>query len=128
MLQIEILVAPFLETRVLVCAEGFEGALARRVEVLRVLFIPVVRRQIHSAAEPENVALIFSFRDEEADVHVYRGHVRVARMKYERYTERFEAPSCQFRPLGGGRRRQRLADDVREADAAAFEQIAVFDN
>ena len=49
-------------------------------------------------------------------------------MEHQRYTERFEASSGHFGPLRGGRRRQRLADDVREADAAALEQSAVLDD
>ena len=65
MLQIEIFVAPLLEARVFVGAEGFERALARRVEVMRVLLVSVVRRQIRSAAEPKDVTLILRLCDEE---------------------------------------------------------------
>ncbi len=61
MLQIKIFVAPLLETRVLVGAEGFKRALARRVKVLRVVLVPVVRSQIGTAAEPKYIGLVFAF-------------------------------------------------------------------
>ncbi len=98
------------------------------MKVPRVLFVSVIRRQIRSAAKPENVGLILRLRDEEPNVHVHRGHVRVARMKYQRHAERLEVSSGQLGPLRAGRRRQGLADDVREADTAALEQIAVLDD
>jgi hypothetical protein len=51
-LEVEILVAPLLEARVFVVAERRQRVLAGLVEMHRVFFKAVIRRQVHAAAEP----------------------------------------------------------------------------
>ena len=90
-LQEEVLVAPFLEARVLVCTERHQCLLAGRVEVSRVFFGRIVWRQIHTPAEPVDVGFAGLLRNEEPNVHVHGWHKRIARMKDQRHAHRLEA-------------------------------------
>src|SRR5690606_33182197 len=85
-LQKEVFVAPALEARIEIVAEGLKRLLAHAVEAYDVLLERIVGREIHAAAEPpyRRVAVPVRPGDEEAHVHVHGGHVRVARMQYER--------------------------------------------
>src|SRR3954468_19830808 len=119
MLEVEVLVAPFLEARVVI-PHRFP---ARGVEMLRVFFEPVVRREIHAAAEPPHVA-----SGEIAHVQVNRRAIRIARMQDERHAHRFPGPAGEMRARSRGGGRQLLALHMRQVDAAALEEIALFDD
>ena len=97
MLEEEVLVAPALEARVKVVAMGRERVAAHAVEVARVFFETVVRREVHAAAEPEHRRLAGFRRDEQAHVHVHGRAVGVARVQHERHARRLEPASCQLR-------------------------------
>src|SRR5881628_3606680 len=119
MLEVEVLVAPFLEARVVI-AHRFP---ARGVEMLRVFLETVVRREIHAAAEPPHVA-----SGDIARVQVNGRAVGIARMQDERHTHRFPRPASEVGARGGGGGRELLALHMREVDAAALEEIALFDD
>ena len=119
MFEKEVLIAPALEARVM----GANRLLADGVEVARVLFEPVVGREIHAAAEPPGIA-----RREEAHVHVHGGTVGVARMQHERHAHRLERASGELRARRACRRWQRGAVHARQVHAAAFEDAAFLDD
>ena len=128
MLEEEVLVAPGLEARVLVVAEGHERVSQGAVEVRGVFLEAVVGREVHAAAEPHDRLSTARQRGEHAHVHVHRRHVRVRRVEDERDAHRLER---RLGEVGGavlGRRRgQRVTLDVREVAATALEQPAAFD-
>src|SRR5215467_11591104 len=68
-LDIEVFVAPALEARVEICPERLQGLTACAVEVARVLLEPVIRREVHPAAEPPYRLAARLGRDQEAHVH-----------------------------------------------------------
>ena len=49
-------------------------------------------------------------------------------MEHQRHAHRLEAAAGEFGPVRRCRWRQLAADDVREADAAALEQVALLDD
>ena len=49
-------------------------------------------------------------------------------MQHQRHAHGFEAASGQFRPRGGGRRRQFGTVHMREGNAATLQQIAFFED
>ena len=104
-LGIEILVAPFLEARMVPAAEGLEGALAGGVEVARVLLEAVVggdpcrRRTTIPALRPRG------WRAGSARSCARRA-VGVARVQDERHAHRLEAASGELRSRCARRGRQ----------------------
>jgi len=130
-LEEEILVAPGLEARVFVVAEGRQGVAAGAVEVHRIVLEAVDRREVHAAAEPADrraACLRMRQRRDHAHVHVDGGHVRVARMEHQRHAHGFEGRARQFRPVLRGRGRQLRTANLREAAARALEQRAAFED
>src|SRR4029077_17451228 len=90
MLEIEIFVAPALESAVDVVAERREGRMARPMKMDRVVGETVIGREIHSAAEPPSIVVSLRsrrMRDERADVHVHRGDIRIAGMQDARHAD-----------------------------------------
>ncbi len=80
-LEVEVVVAPFFETRIDIVAEGRRSGLARcLVPVHHVFLVAVVGRQVEAAAEPPDRVLTGFFGNEKAHIGVRRGHVRVAGM------------------------------------------------
>src|SRR5579859_1006454 len=126
MLEIEILVAPFLEPGMGLRAERLQRFAARAMKVHRVFLESIIRRQVHAAAEPGNGLGPDFFRHEVAHVHVHRGHIRVARMQDQGHAHGLERPASEVGPCGSGRRRQGLAGHMREVDAPALKYAAVF--
>ena len=94
----------------------------------RVLLEPVVRREIHSAAEPPDGGLVLLRGDEAADIHVHRRHVRVTRVEHERHAHRLEPAAGELGARHGRRRREPVARHVREVDAAALEERTLLDD
>ena len=97
------------------------------MEMDRVFREPVVRRQVHPAAEPPYRVGAPPVRDEEAHVEMHRRRVGIARVQDQRHAGRFP---CAARKLGAMRRRrrgQRVPRHVREQHAAALENGAVLD-
>jgi hypothetical protein len=125
-LEEEVLVAPGLEARVQVGTERRQRVGAGAVEVLGVLFLAVVGRQVHAAAEPHHGRLAGRQRGEHAHVHVHRGHHRVARVEHQAHAHGLERRAGQFGPVLGGRWRQLRALHMAEVAAAAFQQAALF--
>src|SRR5690606_17400270 len=83
----------------------------------------VVGGEIQAAAEPEYVRVGRGRRigDEAAYVHVHCGHIRGARVQYQRDAHRLRGPSGEMRASGAGGRRQLLATDVAEKHGRSFE-------
>src|SRR5882672_3161353 len=117
--QLEILVAPALVARVVLCAEGGERVAAQGMEVARVLGEAVVGRKVHAAAEPPRVA-----GAEAAHLHVHRRSVWIARMQHERQAHRAVPTSGKRRPRGRSGRWERTALHARDVDAGALEERA----
>ena len=80
-----------------------------------------VGRQIDSTAEPPHIV-----RLEIANVHMNRGHVRVAGMDDKAYTRRKKRGAERYFERRRRRLRQRLAMDGGEVHAALFDQRGVF--
>ena len=131
-LEEEVAVAPCLVLGIAIRAERCQCIAAGTMEVHGIRLEAVIGREIHATAEPPDRLAHGVIRqrvgDEEADVHVHRGHERVARMQHQRHAHRFEAAPGQFRPAGAGRRRQPITHHVREIHPATFEQRAAFDH
>src|SRR5690606_11775968 len=78
-LEIKVFIAPLLVARVMVGAERRERVAANAVEMRSVLLEPVVRREVHAAAEPPDGRTgVPGVRGKEAHVHVHGGYVRIA--------------------------------------------------
>src|SRR5471030_344934 len=128
MLEIKVFVAPFLETRVQIRAEGRQRVTADAVKMPRIFLVAVVRREIHAAAEPEQRRFTRFCRDQQAHVHVHGGAVRIARMHDERHAHGLETTPGKLRTRGARRGWQSVAGYVGETDAATFEKLATFEN
>ena len=98
-----------------------------------VFLVAVVGREVEAAAEPPRClgrglrswGLRFRSGGEKADVGVAGGDVGIARVNHEGNAEGFPRLAGEFGSVRGGRRRERGAADVREADAGFFEDGAV---
>ena len=123
MLEMEVLVAPELEARVVVEAERVERFLALAVEVARVLLEAVVRREVHAAAKPPDVR-----GRKEPHVEVHRGAIGIERVQHQRDAHRLPGLPCKLGTRGGRRRRQLASFDMREVHPAALEDIPVLDH
>src|SRR5581483_9436678 len=123
----KVLVAPPLVFCVGARPVGLHRIATRPMKVPHVLEIGIVRRQVHAAAEPPHRRLTGLLRREEADVHVHRRDVRIARMQDERDAERLVCAAGEARARRRGRSGQGVAANLREADARALEQRAVLE-
>src|SRR5207302_2671208 len=121
--QLKIFVAPALEARVAVGAEGRKRVAAGGMEMAGVVFEAIVGREVHAAAEPPGRR-----RAEEAHVHVHRRAVRIARVQNKRHAHRVVLLAGELRPRRRRRRRQAAALYAREVDAAALEDAAFLDD
>ncbi|MNO73209.1 hypothetical protein D3C76_641700 [compost metagenome] len=128
MLEVEVAVAPGLVTRIHVGAERCAGLFGHAVPVDAVFFVAIVWRQVKAAAEPPYGLFTFLFGDEEANVGVGSGHMRVVRVYNQRHAQGFEATACQFGAVGTGRRRQAATKHMGEVDPAFFDHVALTDN
>jgi hypothetical protein len=126
-LEMEVLVAPPLEARIERRAERRQRVTVHAMEGDRILLEAVVRRQVHTAAEPAHRVAPGGHRSEHPHVHVHRRHIGVARMQHERDTERLERRPGQLGPMLRRRRRHRRAAHVTEIAAAALEQGTLLD-
>ena len=80
--DVEVPVAPGLELRIEVCAEGIERLLVLLMEVAGVLFVEVARGEVRAAAEPPRLRCAVRVDDlEVAVVQVHRWRVRVPRVQ-----------------------------------------------
>ena len=122
MLEIEILVAPFLVALVRVRAESIAGGTCVLVPCNDVFVKRVIRRQIVPATEPPD-RLSLACR-EETEVGVRRGHVGIQGVDDERHADRLEALACELGPGLRGRRRHFAAENVGETDAGFFEDAS----
>ena len=138
----EILVAPAFVAGMIVGSERRERIAAAAVKVRRVLFEAVVGRQVHPATEPPYRPEIRGLRisgrdanarhpgqcDKQADVHVHRRRVGIARMQHQRDAHHFECPSGKLRPRGGRGSWELPASYVREIDSATLKHLPLFDD
>src|SRR5262245_18471266 len=122
-LEVKVAVAPRLEARVVIRAEGLECLLAAAMEVARVLLEAVIRGEIHAAAEPPGV-----LRGEKAHVEVNGWAVGVARMQDQRYPHRLPGLPGELRARGRCRGRELRSLDAREIDSAALEEPSILDH
>ncbi|OIQ72729.1 hypothetical protein GALL_456440 [mine drainage metagenome] len=127
MLEKEVFVTPRLEARIVVIAKRRKRRLAGAVKVAGVVFEAVIRREIHTAAEPRHRRLAFGFGHEHAHIHMHRRHIGVGRVEHQRNAQRLKRRSRQFGPVLRGRRRQLGAAHMREVAAAALQQGAALD-
>src|SRR5678815_1501837 len=98
------------------------------MKVDRIVGVAIVRREIHATAEPPHRRRgARCTRDEKPHVHVHGRRVRVARMQNERHAECVPGATGELGARCRRRRRQSLARDVREIDAAALEYAALLD-
>ena len=127
MLEVKVFVAPLLEARVFVVAERRQSLFADLVEMHSVFFKAVKRSQIHAAAEPAHrLASAGKWRGRKhPDIHMHRRHIRIAGVKDQRNTHRFERRAGQFGPVLGGGRRQLQATNLRKAAAGALEHATL---
>src|ERR1700687_1206688 len=125
--QVEVVVAPALEPRVDVRAEGLAGLLRLLVPGANVVREGIVRREVETAAEPPDrvVPRPGLVRREEADVHMGGWHIGVVRVQDHRHAGRLETPPAQVRTVRGRRRRQRSTVNAREPDPCLLEDGAV---
>src|SRR5262245_53401194 len=122
-LEVKVAVAPGLEARVVIRAEGLERLLAGAVGVARGVVEAVIRGEIHAAAEPPGV-----LRGEKAHVEVNGWAVGVARMQDQRYPHRLPGLPGELRARGRCRGRELRSLDAREIDPAALEEPSVLDH
>src|SRR5258708_12284701 len=85
----------------------------------------VVGRQVETAAEPPDFRTRSRVRDEEADIAMSGGCIRIARMKHQGQSHRLEGRAGDFGSQVRGRRRNFLAEDMRDGHACALEHRAV---
>lgn len=98
--DVEVAVAPGLELRVEVCAEGVERLLVLQVEVAGVLGVEVAGREVCAAAKPPRLRRAVRVDDlEVAVVQVHRGRVRVPRVQHHAQPAREEAHRAGCRRL-----------------------------
>src|SRR5205807_1024446 len=121
--QLKIFVAPALETRVAVGAEGRQRVAAGGMEMAGIVFEAIAGREVHAAAEPPGRR-----RGEEAHVHVHRRAIRIARVQHERHAHRVVRLAGELRPRRRRRGRQAAALHAREVDAAALEDATFLDD
>ncbi len=95
--------------------------------MLCVFCVAVIRCQIHAATEPPDRRFIILGGNEAAHIQVRGRAIRVTRMKYQRNAHRLPSPTGEFGAMRGGRGRHGLTGDMREIDAAALEEMSVFD-
>src|SRR5690606_8086696 len=67
-LEVEILIAPFLETGIDLLTEGCAGLMSNLMPMAAVLFKPIIRGQVIAAAKPPHRFLAGFFRHEDAHV------------------------------------------------------------
>ena len=123
----EVAVAPFLVARIDVRAERRAGVASDPVPMHAVFLVGVVGGQVEAAAEPPDRLLAFLLGAEETHVGMGSRHVGVFRMDHQRHAERLETAPGQFRPMGAGRGRQAIAEDVGKIHPALLDQCAVAD-
>src|SRR6185312_9531990 len=126
--EVEVFVAPRLVARVDLRTERRARLAGGAVPVDGVLLEAIVGREVEPAAEPPDGRLALLLGDEEADVHVRRGHVGIERMEDEGDAERLEAAPRELRPVNGGRRRKPRAEDMGETDPRLLEDRAAGEN
>ena len=121
----EVAVAPGLVAGIDVGAEGGACIGGGAVPVDGIGLEAVAGCQVEAAAEPPDRRRVGALGDEEPDVGVGDGHIRIAGMDDQRYAHRLPAASGEIRAPLGGCRGQRFAPDVGEADAGLLENRAV---
>src|SRR6266705_3233731 len=127
-LEIEVLVTPAFETRIVLGAGGLERLSARGVKVARVLLEPVIGGHVHAAAEPPDRLGLRLDCEQEPYVHVHGGNIGIARVQNQRHAHGFEAAAGQLGPRGARRGRQALPLYPGEIHSAALEYGPVLDD
>ena len=98
--QKKVVITPSFETWVLVFSERGQRVVTSLMKVHRIFLKSVIRRQVHSTAKPAHrCAAIKRGGDDHADIHVHRRHIRVARVKHQRHTQRLEGCARQLGPV-----------------------------
>ena len=123
-LEVEIRVAPVLETGIEISAKGFAGGLRGPMPVLTVLREGVVRGQIIAATKPPDRRLPILFGNEETHIGVGSGYVRVLRVNHQRDPHSLEGAPRQLRPRRGGGGGQAGAVDMGEVHPALLDHSA----
>ena len=102
-LEEEVVIAPSLEARMQSLPKRCQGLPTSGVKMHRVILETVVGGQIHAAPKPPHRLLSRLFGDEQANVHVYRGRIGIARVQDQRQSHRFPSSAGQLRPVGRSR-------------------------
>src|SRR5690606_37300573 len=127
-LEEEILVAPFLETRVDVVTERQAGGACRFVPVDHVITLRIVGRQVEAATEPPHWFLTFLLGDKETHVGVTGRRMRIAWVNHQRHAHGLPFAPGQFRSMGSRRRWQGAAEYVGKIDAAFLDYGTVLEH
>ena len=125
MLEVEIVVAPALETRIDLAAEGLTGPGRFPVPADAVVAIAVVGCEVVTAAEPPHRRLAGFLRHEHAHIGVRRGHIGIAGVDNKGNAHGLETAPGQLRPGSTGGRRQAGAHHVGEIDPGPLEYRAL---
>ena len=127
-LQVKILVAPLLESRVLVAAEGCQSIFADLVKMHRVFIESVIRRQVHAATEPADglTCTVYRRGRQHAYIHVHGWHIGISRMKYQRNADGLKGRTRQFGPVLGGRSGKLGAAHMRKPATCSLKHLALF--
>src|SRR5437870_13408010 len=96
MLHSEVLIAPFLESRLELRIVAIASLFDHAVEMRCVLRVGVVGREVGSSTEPRGIALF-----QVSKIRMDGGNHRTARMKHERNTRRKKRRAGATRNFGG---------------------------
>ena len=98
------------------------------MKVRRVFVKAVIRRQIHTAAKPAHRLLTGVAGGNHAHIHVYRRHVRIARVEHQRHAHRLERRAGQLGAVLRRRWRQLRPAHMGETAAGALKHAPAFDD
>src|SRR5690606_653786 len=124
-LQIKIVIAPFLKFRVDVVPKRLTEIACGGVPVHGIFFKPVVGREVKTAAKPPDRIAPGFFSSEKAHVGMAGRHIWIVRMNHQLYAPGLEAAACQFWSVGRGGSGHRVSVDVGKIDASLLKDAAV---
>ncbi len=122
MLEIEVFIAPFLESAVVVGVMMIANRFQRAMKVNGVLIMGIVRREIRAAAKPGGVSFF-----EVAEIGVDRGNHRTVRVQYQRNSRGKEFSSAASRYFCSEFLRQ-ISGYGREIHSGLFKYAAFFND
>src|SRR5690606_40393052 len=94
--DVEILITPLFETGIDLLTEGGAGLMVDLMPMSAVLFKPIIRGQIITAAKPPHGLLTGLFRHEDTHVGMGGGHIRVAGVDHQGNPHVLPASAGQF--------------------------------